>query len=253
MKQHFLFMNGGIPNKFTGIESAFLKHFKLVTQNLNITPIYLYMYYDLDLPKKIKSLKASGHIPENFCYVNLYEFFLRDCNSKRQLKQNLEIKGDIFSWNNNGKKRITKVYDKETRVPAFTNFYDDNGICYRMDKYDNQGCLSISIIFTDSSSKRKTADYYRQDGSLAISIYYGEKENQTIINQIVLFDNNSVPIQSFHSEHSLHTYLLCYYLNSLDYQEEVNLFINKDIKLYRKLIESNIKTKLKIYLEKNSD
>lgn len=245
MNQHFLFLNGGISSKFTGIESAAFKRYKLFTQYLNIRPIYLCMYYDLDNHKYIKELKASGHIPEDFCYVNLYEFFLRDVDTRRKLTPDTERTNSTTTISHNGKKRLARVYNMETKLLSFVNFYDENGVRYRMDKYDEQGYLSISILFTPDGSKRQAANYYRQDGSLAMAWYYAEKDGKNKITHIVVFDKAGTPSDSFTNEDGLYTYLLRYYLNSFSHQDQINLFVDRHIRFRKHLVDGSIAAKVK--------
>lgn len=245
MKQHFIFLNGGISAKFTGIESAAFKRYKLFTQYLNIRPIYLCMYYDLDNHKHIKELKASGHIPEDFCYVNLYEFFLRDVDTRRKLTPDTERTNSTTTISHNGKKRLARVYNMETKLLSFVNFYDENSVRYRMDKYDEQGYLSISILFTTDGSKRQAANYYRQDGSLAISLHYAEKDGKNKIIHIVVFDKAGTPCESFTTEDQLYTYLLRYYLNSFSHQDQINLFCDRHVRFLKHLKNGCISAKIK--------
>lgn len=243
-KQHFLFLNGGISQKFTGIESAAFKRYRLFTEHLNIRPIYLCMYYDLDLHIHLKTLKASGKIPDDFCYVNLYEFFLRDCEIQRKLTPDLNRTLSTTTISHNGKKRLARVYNMETKLLSFVNFYDEEGQRYRMDKYDVQGFLSVSIMYAENG-KRSSANYFRQDGSLALAWHYSEKNGEHKVRHIVLFDKSGVPTNSFTSEDQLYTYLLRYYLNSFSHQDQLNIFIDRHIRFAKHITDGSIAAKIK--------
>lgn len=245
MKQHFIFLLGGIHSKFTGIESAVYKRYKLFTQHLNIRPIYLGMNYDLDNPKHIKELKASGHIPEDFYHINVYEYFLRDVDTRRKLIPDTDRTSSTTTISHNGKKRLARVYNMETKLLSFVNFYDENGVRYRMDRYDEDGYLSISVLFTPDGSKRQAANYYRQDGSLAMAWYYVEKDGKNKITHIVVFDKAGTPIKSFTDEDSLSIYLLHYYLNSFSHQDQLNVFIDRHIRFRKHLVDGSIAAKVK--------
>lgn len=245
--QHYLFMNGGINQHFTGIENSVFKRYKLFTQHLNIRPIYLCMYYELDLHKHIKSLKASGHIPEDFRYVNLYEFFLRDCDFKRSVPLEPERTHNTHYINHNNKKRIARVYEMdENKRLAFVNYYDEDGIRYRLDKYDTDACLSCSILFSPDGKQRVSAHYFRQDGSLALAWYYAEKEGKHKVRHIVRFDKHGLPCESFLNEDQLYTYLLRYYLNSFSHRDQINLFIDRHLRFAQHLTDGSIIAKIKV-------
>lgn len=243
MQHHFFFLNGGLNDKFTGIENAAFKRYKLFTQYLNIHPIYLCMYYDLELPKHLQSLKASGHISDDFRYVNLYEYFLRDCEVQRKLSPELDRKQSTSIISHGGKKRLARVYDMQTKLLSFVNFYGEDGERYRMDKYDEQGFLSISIMFAPNG-KRHSANYFRQDGSLALSWHYTDNEGVHKVHHIVLFDKQSIPIESFINEDQLYTYLLRYYLSRFSHRDQLNLIIDRHVRFAKSLTDGSLAAKI---------
>lgn len=248
MKQHIIFMNGGLTPNFTGIESSAFKRYKLFTQHLNRRPIYLSLYEDWELPQHTKALQDSGHIPEDFNQVNLFEFFLSDADTKRSLRPRTDLNMPTQLLTNQGQKRVARVYNQTTGLLSFVNFYDAAGKRYRMDSYDRDGYLMRTVNFRLDTETlyRQSVNFYRQDGSLAISSYYDlDKSGKNKLTHSIIFDKDGTPNHSFITEDDLYIYLLRYYLNhQFSHQDQVILFIDRHVRLAKHLTNGSIAPKL---------
>lgn len=247
MGQHFVFVTNGLKDNVQEIEWAMFERYGVFTKHLGIEPTFLCVYYDLDFPKKLNKLKENRVVDKNFNYVNLYDFFLRDCDRLPRIKPEIERVEATSVLVNRNKKRCVKTYNLETKLLEFVSFYYGNGVRYRIDRYDEQGFLSMSVNFTPDGTKKQFINHYRQDGSLAISWQYAEINNENRVHHIVVFDKFGIPCKSFTNEDELHRYLICYYLNSFSHKDQVNLIVDRNIKLFEFSKGNEIRAKVKCF------
>lgn len=240
MNQHFIFSNSIFKNPLTSIETSILKRHKIFREHLNINPIYVCTEFDLAQKNYIKQLKKQKMIPENFKLVNLFELFLSDCDVYRKPASE-QRESTAF---NNGKKRLSRLYNPDTKNLAFVSFYDENEKIYRIDKYDIEGYLFGSFFITPQNTYQ-TTHFYRRDGSLAISIQHDEKMHTKTIKHIIVFDKRGVPASSFISNEELHLYLFRHYLKSFSHNDQVNIILDREIDLYSSLTATETAAKIK--------
>lgn len=243
MNQHFLFSNTILKYPLTSIETSIFKRNKIFKEYLNINPIYICTEFDLKQQGYVKELKKAGVIPEDFKLVNLYDFFLSDCDVYR--KPSSEIKDKVIY--NEGKKRLSRIYDPETNKLAFVSFYDDEERLYRVDKYDYDGYLFGSFFITPQN-EYQMIHFYRRDGSLAITIQYGEQAGKNEIIHIVVFDKNGLPYVNFKNKESLHLYLFRYYLSHFSHNDQVNIILDREEFLFNKLYGREISANVKCFV-----
>lgn len=236
MKKHFIFVNELLKPIFSSIETAIFQRFEIFTQFLGITPTYLCVRYDLSLPVTLKKLKKQKKIPENLHFVNLYEFFLSDCENYLIPQPDFTAENTVIIARK-GKKEIVKHYHPETKFLLQVQYFTDTGTMYRCDGYDAFGYLSHTTTFYPDG-KLLAISFYRRNGSLAASFQYNTSGKK----HIVVFDKAGTPVESLTSEDGFHLYLLRYYLNkTFSHQEQVNLIFDRELSLGKYLPNGKVK------------
>lgn len=227
MNQYFIILSSSLKENFKETKKLVSQHYQSLSENVNKSPIYLDTTYNSEFKKQLKKDKEKNSIFKELVYINTYHFFLQDCERICRAKPILNKQNNTMISNTKNYNRFVYIYDKETKLMDCVNFYDDKGFCYRTDKYNEQGFLSMSTIFTVDNLKKQYVNYYRQDGSLAISLYYSDKSGEHKLSHIVVFDKSGSPCESFISEYELNLYLIRYYLNRLSYQDKITLMMDK--------------------------
>lgn len=223
MNQHFIFLNTNLQENLADTESKIFKHYQTFSEKFNRDNIYLYLDHYSDLKKTFSDLKVKNLISRKAIAINIYDFFLKDCEHIRRTTLELESNKNDIALQKFHQDRCSITYHKETKLVDFIEFYDDKKNRYRKDKYDEQGFLAISTIFNSHSLKPQYVNYYRQDGTLAISLYYVEKHGEHKLSHIVVFDKTGAACESFISEDELRFYLICYYLNHFSHRDQITL------------------------------
>ncbi len=232
--QYFVFFNNNLSENYSGIESAALKRSKLFIEKLRITPVFLTMAYNLGIDATIEDLKNLNKIPESFQHINLYRFYQVKSSTKSSIdvqhvvnnpiKQKIEVVRD-------GKKYITKFYDLKTGFISYIHYHDDNGERYRLDNFDPDGFLSRVCVFKPDTKERISEFFYRADGTLCFQKFFIQKEGKNVVNKIIIHDEAGIPIEFYDRHEDFIKYLLEYYFNTFDKDDQVNVIVDRNVRL----------------------
>lgn len=245
-KTHYLFLNSGLPEKMSGIESAVLKRYQLFERRFGIRPTYVTFKYDLNYPRVIEQFKALGKISKKFQHVNLYSYY--QSYGKRVRKQNQQVSeqsNQVFYCQ--GKKTHSSYYDERGRI-SHTNYYDHHGSRTMLDNFDRNGYRFRSVVFNPENKLRILETFYRIDGSICYTKQFKHLDDKAVISTIWVYDDNGMVKMSFDSEEKFHTYLLEFYLCTAFKQGEVvNLIGDRGRELIYELDKTQISATLRLF------
>lgn len=246
--QYFIFFNNNLGENYAGIESAALKRSKLFIEKLKITPVFLTMAYNLGIDLTIEELKRVNKIPESFKHINLYQFYqIQSANksvSFSPVVANKPIKRKVEVIKN-GKKYITKFYNLKTGLISYIHYHDDNGERYRLDNFDSKGFLSRVCVFKAQSKERISEFFYRADGTLCFQKFFIQKDGKNLVDKIIIHDELGVPIEFFDRHEDFIKYLLEFYFNTFNQNDQVNVIVDRNVRLIDS-IKNNVTPYLKM-------
>lgn len=209
---YYLFLNAGLPEKMTGIESSALKRYQLFERQWGITPVYVTFKYDLNPPRVIEQFQQLGKVSENFQHINLYSYYQYHCQYPKIPNQHISnVPYEQFYCQE--QKTHSIYYDERGRI-SHTNYYDHQGRRTILDNFDRNGHRFRTVQFNPDNKLRTMETFYRTDGSVCYTKLFRQQDDKAVLTAVWVYDENGMVQSSFDSEEKFHTYLLEFYLNT---------------------------------------
>ena len=202
-EQNYFIITGGIPKNFGGLTNALLHRAKLFGEQAEIHTTIITFYFATDWDDIIAKLIMDNKL--NFKYtsvINMYHFY-----------------------NGSASDKISMIEDKLRRIKKFVNSVQD--------RIERRNCLDKKedvdkfgkvrrVTYLDTCGRPKQELYYDERGNCYLRKRYRIKNEKSLIERIIWFDQAGRVKKEFKSNEELQTY----WLEEITNNDQTYFFIN---------------------------